>query len=92
MTTTAELLIDGYERIRETVREVLGGLDDSALTVRLDPDANTIGWLVWHLARVEDVHVAGVAGSEQVWTAQGYADSFGLQLDVGDAAVVELPH
>lgn len=78
MTTTTELLIDGYERIRETVGEVLGGLDDSALTVRLDPDANTIGWLVWHLTRVQDDHIADVAGTEQVWTAQGWADRFDL--------------
>lgn len=81
MTTTTELLIDGYERIRETVGEVLGGLDDSALTVRLDPDANTIGWLVWHLTRVQDDHIADVAGTEQVWTAQGWADRFDLPFD-----------
>ena len=44
-------------------------------------DANSIAWLVWHLLRVQDDHVADVAGTEQVWTAQGYAGRFGLPFD-----------
>ncbi|WP_369832223.1 DinB family protein [Blastococcus sp. TF02-8] len=42
------------------------------------PDANPIGWLAWHLLRVQDDHVAEVAGREQVWTAAGWAERFGL--------------
>ena len=45
------------------------------------PGANTIGWLVWHLTRVQDDHVADVAGREQVWTAHGWAERFGLPFD-----------
>jgi hypothetical protein len=33
---------------------------------------------VWHLSRIEDDHVADVAGLEQAWTAEGWADRFGL--------------
>ncbi|HET6877533.1 MAG TPA: DinB family protein [Jatrophihabitans sp.] len=81
MTTTAELMLDGYGRVKEAVHEVLDGLDESALTVRLDPDANTIAWLIWHLTRVQDDHVAAVAGTEQVWATQGWADRFALPFD-----------
>lgn len=78
MTTTAQLLTDAYGRIRGSVHAVLEGLDEAALTTRLDPDANSIGWLVWHLTRIQDDHVADVAGTEQVWTSRGWADRFGL--------------
>jgi uncharacterized damage-inducible protein DinB len=82
--TSAELLIDAFDRVRETVHEVLDGLSEDQLTHRLDADANSIAWLVWHLARVQDDHVSGVADLEQVHTAQGFADRFGLPFDDGD--------
>jgi uncharacterized damage-inducible protein DinB len=81
MTTTAELLVDGYSRVHDVVHSVLDGLDEPALTERLDPDANSIAWLIWHLTRVQDDHVAHVAGTEQVWTKDGWAERFGLPFD-----------
>ena len=50
--------------------------------MRLDPAANSIGWLVWHLTRIQDDHVAAVAGTEQVWTADGWAARFDLPFDL----------
>src|SRR3954467_9114199 len=76
--TPAELLIDSFGRIAEGVHGVVDGLDDSQLAHRPGPEANPIGWLVWHLLRVQDDHIADVAGTEQVWTAQGFADRFAL--------------
>ncbi|MGH3586768.1 MAG: mycothiol transferase, partial [Pseudonocardia sp.] len=43
-----------------------------------------VAWLVWHLARVQDDHVADVAGTEQRWTAGGWAERFGLPFAVAD--------
>ena len=48
---------------------------------RLDPEANTIAWLVWHLAGTQDDHLADAFDGEQVWTSQGWADKFGLPFD-----------
>jgi uncharacterized damage-inducible protein DinB len=79
--TPAELLTEAFERVLETATGAVDGLTVDQLTRRPEPDANTIGWLVWHLARVQDDHVADVAGTEQVWTAQGFADRFGLPFD-----------
>jgi len=79
--TPAELLTDAFERVRESVHAVLDGLGDDDLTHRPTADANPIGWLVWHLARVQDDHVADVAGTEQVWTADGFVDRFDLPYD-----------
>jgi uncharacterized damage-inducible protein DinB len=82
--TLTDLLTDALGRVLEDVESVLDGADDELLTERPGPDANTIAWLVWHLSRVQDDHVADVAGIEQVWTAQGYDARFGLPLDTGD--------
>src|SRR5690242_6100676 len=79
--TPSELLKDAFTRVVESAERVVDGLTDDQLASRPAPDANTIAWLVWHLARVQDDHVADVAGTEQVWTAQGYADRFGLPFD-----------
>ncbi|HEY0814575.1 MAG TPA: DUF664 domain-containing protein [Pseudonocardia sp.] len=74
----ADLLVDAFDRVRSTVHAVVDGLSVEELHAHLDPDANTIAWLVWHLTRVQDDHVADVAGLEQVYTAQGWAERFAL--------------
>jgi hypothetical protein len=79
--TPAELLTEAFERVLETASGAVDGLTVEQLTHRPEPDANTIGWLVWHLARVQDDHVADVAGTEQVWTTQGFAERFDLPFD-----------
>jgi Protein of unknown function (DUF664) len=79
--TSAELLVDAFGRIREVVHRVVDGLTPEQLAFRIDPEANSVAWLVWHLTRIQDDHVAGVAGSEQVWTSQGWVERFGLPFD-----------
>jgi uncharacterized damage-inducible protein DinB len=76
-----DLLIYAYEQIQNSLRRAVEGLTADQLTQRVGPEANTIAWLAWHLARVQDDHVADVAGREQVWTAEGWADRFGLPFD-----------
>lgn len=81
MTTATDVLADGYGRVREAVHDVVDGLDADALAYRPDPEANSIAWLVWHLSRVQDDHVAEVAGTEQRWTAGGWVHRFSLPFD-----------
>ncbi|MFI1915996.1 DUF664 domain-containing protein [Nocardia sp. NPDC020380] len=78
--TSAGVLLDAFGRIREVVHEAVDGLGEKELGFRVDPGANSISWLVWHLTRVQDDHVADVAGLEQVWTADGWYERFGLPL------------
>ncbi|MFJ4339595.1 DinB family protein [Streptomyces sp. NPDC088915] len=75
---SAGLLVDSFGRVREAVHGAVEGLTDDELAARIDPDANSIAWLVWHLTRIQDDHLAGAFGTEQVWTAGGWADRFGL--------------
>jgi hypothetical protein len=82
MTTTNKLLADAFERIRGSVHRTLDDLDEMTLVGRVDASANSIGWLIWHLSRVQDDHVAGLAGREQVWTSRGWAERFALPFEV----------
>jgi uncharacterized damage-inducible protein DinB len=80
--TIAELLADAFGRIRETVHETVDGLTPGQLAFRPESGSNSIAWLVWHLTRIQDDHIADVAGTGQVWTAGAsgstWADRFGL--------------
>jgi uncharacterized damage-inducible protein DinB len=75
-----EILVDGFGRVRENVHLVLADLTAEQLAHRIGPEANSIAWLVWHLTRVQDDHVAEVAQVDQVWTAQGWVQRFALDL------------
>lgn len=72
------LLVDGFARVREATRAAVDGLDVARLTARVGERANTIGWLAWHVARVQDAQVADAFGTEQVWTAEGWDARFDL--------------
>lgn len=78
---TSDLLLDGFDRIGGIIESAVEGLSGADLTYRPDPEANSIAWLVWHTARVMDAQLAPVAGYEQAWLAEGWADRFGLPLD-----------
>jgi hypothetical protein len=80
MATSADLLTDAFGRVREAVHDAVAGLTAAQLNHRPEGRLNSITWLVWHLTRIQDDHVAGVAGTEQVWTSAGWADRFGLPL------------
>ena len=79
-----DVLLDGYGRIPGVVHAAVEGLDEDRLADRLDGATNSVAWLVWHLTRVQDDHVADVAGHEQLWTAAGWAERFALPLDDAD--------
>lgn len=79
--TSADVLVDAFGRIREVVHDAVEGLGPNQLAWRVDSAANSIGWLVWHLSRVQDDHLADAANLEQVWTSQGWVGRFGLPFD-----------
>ncbi|HXT93965.1 MAG TPA: DUF664 domain-containing protein [Trebonia sp.] len=78
MATSADLLVDGFGRIRENVADVLDGLTPEQLTYRVGANANPVSWLIWHLTRVQDDHVADAFGKTQVWSTGSWATRFGL--------------
>jgi hypothetical protein len=78
MNTTRAILADAFERIRAEVESVLDGADDKLVRWRADDEANSIAWLVWHLTRVQDDHVAKAFDRPQLWHQEGWAERFAL--------------
>lgn len=80
-----DLLRDAFTRLVEHVDEVSDDLTDEVATYRPTAHTNSIAWLLWHSARVQDIQIAQVAGVEQVWTRDGWVDRFGLDLPRDDS-------
>jgi hypothetical protein len=76
-----DLLVDAFDRIRDLVGQAIDGLTSQQLAVRLDDDANSIAWLIWHLTRIQDDHIAAAGQFDQIWLARGWVDRFGLPFD-----------
>ncbi len=77
----AALLLELYGRIPPLVRSAVDGVDLDRLSERPSQASNPIAWLVWHLARVQDHHVAELLAAEQLWVAGNWASRFGLDPD-----------
>ena len=75
-----ELLRDAFTRLIEHADDLTDGLTDEVSFYRPTPEANTIAWLLWHSARVQDAQLCDIAGVEQVWLRDGWVDWFGLDL------------
>jgi DinB family protein len=75
------LLLELFGRIQPLAGEVVDGLDVEQLSHAPASGANSIGWLVWHLTRVQDHHVAELLGTEQIWVSGDWARRCGLEPD-----------
>jgi uncharacterized damage-inducible protein DinB len=82
--TSTELLEDAFQRVRDSVYPAVSGLSAEELAYRLDSESNSIAWLVWHLTRIQDDHIADLDGAEQAWTSKGWFERFDLPLDPSD--------
>lgn len=82
----AAVYLEFYGRVPPLCRLAVDGLDPEMLARQVLPGTNPIGWLVWHLTRVQDHHVSELLESEQLWLAAGWAARFGREpkaMDVG---------
>ncbi len=80
----SDILIDAFGRIRGTVHQAADGLDAAGLAYRPDADANSIAWLVWHLTRIQDDHVAELTERVQVWHDGPWVEQLGFTGDLHD--------
>jgi hypothetical protein len=85
LTAAQELLRDSFTRLIEHVDELTDGLTEEVASYRPTPQANSVGWLIWHSARVQDIQVCDIAKTfADVWTRDGWVDRFGLDLPRDD--------
>jgi len=76
-----EILIEVFGRVAEHVSNAVDGLDAEQLAASPVPGSNPIGWLIWHLTRVEDGHIAELLDEEQLWVIGSYAERIGVDPD-----------
>ena len=81
---STELLSDTFDRIQGLVGNTVKDLTSDQLAFRPQDTGNSIAWLVWHLTRIQDDHVADVTGQGQIWTDAGWNTRFDLPLDPED--------
>ncbi len=79
-----DVLIEAFDRLPDLVVDAVDGLTPDQLRWAPAPGANSIGWLVWHLARIQDDHVAELIGDEQEWASGRWAPRFRLAPDMLD--------
>lgn len=73
----ADLLTDSFDRIRELYGDLARDLVRSeTLHDRPAGTGNSMAWLLWHVARVQDAQVSDLAGVEQRWV--DWQQRFGL--------------
>lgn len=51
---------------------LVSGLEREQLTWRAGPEANPVGFLIWHVLRTEDRYVRMLTGQEETCTAEGW--------------------
>ena len=74
-----EFIEQTLEDYRRRVYAAVGPLSEDEINWRPDPESNSIAFLVWHVARVEDRWTNTFArGVEEVWVRQSWHQRFGL--------------
>jgi uncharacterized damage-inducible protein DinB len=79
-----DVLQDAIGRIRTLVRSAAKDLGATALAHRPAPEANSIAWLLWHLTRVQDSHLAQIIGGDQLWVSGPWATDLDRAADPSD--------
>lgn len=87
-----EVLLDLFGRVSEHVHEAVDDIDAALLNAPPKDGTNPIGWLIWHLTRVEDSHIAELLdGAEQLWVTGGFAHGFGVEPDPDNSGYGHTP-
>jgi hypothetical protein len=79
-----EMLSGAYGSILKTLEYTLEGLTEEDLNWQPKPDCNSIGWLAWHLTRIQDMTIADFTGDEQLWIKDGWHKKWGRPADPQD--------
>lgn len=79
MTGFKGALKSGMTEYLTDLKMRLEGLSEAELRWQATLESNSIVWLVWHMARVEDGWINGsLAGGESVWDSGGWAERTGI--------------
>ncbi len=76
-----QVIKDALDRNERYMLAALSGLSPEELRARPAPESNPIGWLMWHLSRVQDYAVSTITEQETVWVREGWNERFGMAPD-----------
>jgi uncharacterized damage-inducible protein DinB len=86
-----DILKDAFGRLPGLVRDAVEGLSPEQLRWAPAETANPIGWLVWHLTRIQDHHIADLMDTGQEYLNGRWAEKFGLKADPTDTGYDHVP-
>jgi uncharacterized damage-inducible protein DinB len=75
------VLVETFDRLPDLVRGAVEGLTAEQLRWSPASGANTVGWLIWHLTRVQDHHMAEILAQDQIWVSGDWSIHFGLEAE-----------
>jgi hypothetical protein len=76
-----ELLSAEYGGVLRTLEYTLKGLSVADINWQPKPDCNSIGWLVWHPTRFQDIQISDFMGQEQLWIKDAWYKKWGRPAD-----------
>lgn len=80
----AEFITGIFMRISQVLETALDGLTEDEINQQPNPECNSIGWMVWHLTRVQDRFIAMLSNNEQVYIAGKWYEKFNRGADPQD--------
>ena len=79
--TLNEFIESALEVEQSLLLEAVEDLRPEELTWQPVPDANPIGWMLWHTIRVEDMWIQFfIQGQIEMWERDGWHEKFGLPI------------
>ena len=78
--TLNEFIEDAFNTELEYLMDALGDITPEELMWRAGPEANPIGWILWHMIRVEDMWFQFfIQRQPEIWEKDAWNEKFGLQ-------------
>ena len=77
--TLNEFIVDAFAKEQEFLSDAVGALTPQEMMWRAGPEANPIGWILWHMLRVEDMWFQFfIQRQTEIWEREGWNEKFGL--------------
>ena len=77
--TLNEFIEDAFEKEMGFLIEAVNDLTPEELSWRAGPEANPVGWILWHMLRVEDMWFQFfIQRKPEIWERDGWNDTFSL--------------
>ena len=77
--TLNEFIEDAFEKEMRFLTEAVNDLTSEELSWRAGPEANPVGWILWHMLRVADMWFQFfIQRKPEIWERDGWNDTFSL--------------